>query len=42
VSEHIQVEGRGREGEGERIISRLHAQCGAQCGARSHDPEIMT
>ena len=33
--------GRG-EAEAERIWSRLHAQCGAQCGILSHDPEIMT
>ena len=25
-----------------RILSRLHAQCRAQCGARPHDPRIMT
>ena len=29
--------GRGRG----RILSRLHAQLRAGCGARSHDPEIM-
>ena len=32
----------GVEREGERILSRLHAQRGACCRARSHDPEIMT
>ena len=32
----------GAEGEGERILSRLHAQYRAQFGAQSHDPEIMT
>ena len=40
-------EGREREhaswGEGtEGLSSRLHANCGALCGAPSHDPEIMT
>lgn len=35
------VEGRGRQG-GERILSKVHAQCGAQHEALSHDPEIMT
>jgi len=35
------AEGMG-EGEGERISSRLHAEHGTQCGAQSHDPEIMT
>ena len=30
------------EGEGERILSRLHTQHGAQHGTPSHDPEIMT
>ena len=34
--------GGGAEGEGERILSRLHAQCGSQCGARFHDHEMMT
>ena len=29
-----------REGR-ERILSTLHAQCWAQCGAQSHNPEIM-
>ena len=24
-----------------KILSRIHSQHGAQCGARSHDPEIM-
>ena len=34
---------RGRRGRGrERTPSRLHIQCGAQCGARSHNTEIMT
>ena len=33
---------RERERERERILSRPHAQCRAQCGARSHHPEIMT
>ena len=28
--------------QSERVLSRLHAQCGAQFGAQSHDPEIMT
>ena len=29
-------------GRVERILSRLHAQCRAQGGALSHNPEIMT
>jgi len=32
----------GAGGEGERISSRLPAERGAQCGAQSHDMEIMT
>ena len=28
--------------EGERISSTLPAEHGARCGARSHDPEIVT
>ena len=28
-----------REGQRERILSRLHTQLGAQHGAQSHDPE---
>ena len=28
--------------ERERILSRLHTECGTQQGAQSHDPEIMT
>lgn len=28
--------------EGERLFSRLHAQCGIQLRALSLDPEIMT
>ena len=32
----------GAEGEGKRIPSRLYTQLGAQCRARSHNPEIMT
>ena len=32
----------GRGAEGERIPSRLHAQHGAQNGARFHDPGILT
>ena len=31
----------GTEGEGERISSRLCLECGVQCRAQSHDPEIM-
>ena len=30
------------ESEGQRISSRLCAEHGAQCRARSYDPEIMT
>ena len=30
----------GIEGEGERISSRLYAECRAGHGAQSHDPEI--
>ena len=35
-------EGRGgrKERERERILKRLHAQCGALCQAQSHNPEI--
>ena len=33
---------RERERERERTSSRLHTQLGAQNGARSHDPGIMT
>jgi len=36
--ERAEGEGRGRE----RISSRLHAERGALCGARSQDSEIMT
>ena len=32
----------GREKEGEKILSRLHAQHRAQRGTWSHDPGIMT
>ena len=32
---------KAREIEGEKISSRLHAECGAPHGARSHDPEII-
>ena len=32
----------GIEGEGERILDKLHVQQEAQCGAQSHNPEIMT
>lgn len=32
----------GSEGEGERILSRLRAECGVQCGTRYRDPEITT
>ena len=28
--------------EGEKIFSRLHGQCEAQCGTRSHNPGIVT
>ena len=31
-----------REGEEERILSRLHAWSRAQHGAQSHDTEIIT
>ena len=30
------------ERERERILSRFHTLYRAQCGAQSHDPEIMT
>ena len=36
-----QLGGKGR-GKKERILSRLHNECGAQCWALSHDPEVMT
>ena len=36
------VSGRGAEGKGERISSRLCTEHRAQHGARSHDPEIRT
>ena len=39
---HTRVQWGGAEEEGERNSSRLHAECRALCGARSHDPEIMT
>ena len=32
----------GTEREGERIPSILHAECGAQHGAQTCDPKIMT
>ena len=32
----------GAEGERGKILSRPYTQCGAQCGAWSHYPEIMT
>ena len=32
----------GLEGEGERISSRLFAECTAPCGACSHNSKIMT
>ena len=32
----------GAEGQGEKISSRLPTEYGAQLGARSQDPEIMT
>ena len=35
------AEGEGESG-GERISSRLLLEHGAQSGAQSHDPEIMT
>ena len=38
ISERESMQGRGAEGE--RNISRLHAERGAQCGAQSHNPEI--
>ena len=34
--------GGGAEGEGERISSGLHAECGAQCKPQHHNHEIMT
>ena len=34
--------GEGTEGKRERNLSRLYTQYGAQYGARSHDPGIMT
>lgn len=34
--------GEGQGGEGEKILSRLHAQHGPRHGARSHYPGIMT
>ena len=41
-SESEHKEGRETEGGKQRIPSRLHAQHRVQCGARSHDPGIMT
>ena len=32
---------RGADREGEKILSRLHVQPGARCGAPSQDCEIM-
>lgn len=32
----------GAEGERARTPSRLRPECGAQCGAHSHNPEITT
>ena len=37
-----QVSEGGAGGEGERLLSRLYTQCGAHCGALSHNHEIMT
>ena len=34
--------GGGGGTEGERILSRLPTELGAQCGVRPRDPEIMT
>lgn len=31
-----------RDKEEERILGRFHPQAGAQHGAGSHDPEVMT
>ena len=39
---HASGGGAERERERERIFSRLHAQCRARCGTRSHNPQIMT
>ena len=36
------AKGRGQVPGRQRIPSRLHVQCRAQCGSQSHDPEIMT
>lgn len=36
------LDGGGEEGEEERVLSKLCAKCGAQCGVRSRDSEIMT
>ena len=42
----ILVRGHASGGEGqrerERILSRIHTQCGAQHRSGSHDPTIMT
>ena len=38
--EHTCVSGVA-QGEGERISSRLQAECGSHCGTWSHDPEII-
>ena len=40
--ERKRIQPGGAEGEGERVSSRLPAECRAWCRARSHDPEIMT
>jgi len=40
--ERERVGGRGKGREGERILSRLHAQSRARHGAQSQNPDIMT
>ena len=40
--EHTRVGEGQRETEGEKLLGRLHTQCGARCRAWSHDPGIVT
>ena len=42
VREHTQMHGGRVEGDGERILSRPHAQQAAQHGVDLTNPEIMT
>jgi len=40
--EHARAWVAGQTAEGERILTRLHAERRARGGARTHDPEITT